>query len=874
MAGKFISKITLTNDKVCQSCSDTLTLCGNTFISNVGRIAYTTDQSNTYTIRSLVDKGYVTGLTSTSITSAGNGLTKSSQSVRLGGALTGNTSITGAYTLGFSNSIVNIDTTNCLNISGAIKVLTTPATGTVGDSSVMWNSTDKCFKVITIPAMLSCAITGATNGLTKTNQIVCLGGGLTQPTAICGVQTLKLGDLNGITLSTQNITNIGLNAKSSGGIYIKSQSGVVDNVNDFCNAIGLAADYDSAGGFALYDNRIGANQTGIVYAANYSLNYVNRSLVDKAYVDSVATGLLPHAAVSVATTTNLASLSGLLTIDGITLTNGMRVLVKNQITGWRNGIYSATTGTWGRTSDYDFVPSPEIANGDLIPVTSGNTQGNSIWILTTPNPVISGITSLNYSEFSQLMSVTAGNGICVATVGTNKQIAVLLSPTTSGLCFDGTGLELDRSVFGTGMCINGSCNAELRISKCVATGNQIPIAINTGGTNTLYVDSCTVSSCLGIPISTANNGLNKIGCNIRLGGALTGNTSITGAYTLGFNNAYINITGSSGVNISGAIRALTTPATGINTDGILVWNSTDKCIKQIALPTALSCAITGATNGLTKTSQVVCLGGALIGNTGISGAYTLGFNNTYVNITGSSGVNISGAIRALSTPATGSVTDSNVMWNSTDKCFKIVTVPSLLSCTITGATNGLTKSGQNVCLGGALVANTSITGAYTLGFNNTIINITGSSGVYISGAIKALSTPATGASTDSVLVWNSTDKCIKTIVNSTIGSVYSISGITTNKTLTCNEQVVLVNTTSNGVIITLPVAGTVPVGKFYYIKNTSCGYTNYVTIDSGVGSLIDDSRCATISTDYGGFQLVLACTISSCSFWYALNYIG
>ena len=108
----FATKLDLTNDKFCQRDGGILTLSGDTYISSVGVIKYSTDQSGSYTTRSLVDKGYVTGLTTplgTRITTiegsylsgVTNGLTVTNRKVKLGGALTGNTTITGAYTLNF-----------------------------------------------------------------------------------------------------------------------------------------------------------------------------------------------------------------------------------------------------------------------------------------------------------------------------------------------------------------------------------------------------------------------------------------------------------------------------------------------------------------------------------------------------------------------------------------------------------------------------------------------------------------------------------------------------------------------------------------------------------------------------------------------------
>lgn len=63
-----------------------------TFTGTTGTLKYGSDLSANYTPRSLVDKGYVTGLTS-SIT-ASNGLTKLGNNIKLGGNVTGSTTLT------------------------------------------------------------------------------------------------------------------------------------------------------------------------------------------------------------------------------------------------------------------------------------------------------------------------------------------------------------------------------------------------------------------------------------------------------------------------------------------------------------------------------------------------------------------------------------------------------------------------------------------------------------------------------------------------------------------------------------------------------------------------------------------------------------
>jgi len=78
----------------------------------------------------------------------------------------------------------------------------------------------------------------------------------------------------------------------------------------------------------------------------------NSDAATKAYVDSVAQGLSVKTAVRVATTANI-TLSGTQTIDGVALSVGDRVLVKNQTTASQNGVYDVASGAWSRSSDSD-----------------------------------------------------------------------------------------------------------------------------------------------------------------------------------------------------------------------------------------------------------------------------------------------------------------------------------------------------------------------------------------------------------------------------------------------------------------------------------------------------------------------------------------
>ncbi len=95
----------------------------------------------------------------------------------------------------------------------------------------------------------------------------------------------------------------------------------------------------------------------------------------------------------VATTANI-TLSGLQTIDGVTVVADDRVLVKDQTTGSQNGIYVADTGAWVRAPDFD--GTRDSVQGTLVLITSGTDNATTVYQLTTATPVI-GTSSLTFA---------------------------------------------------------------------------------------------------------------------------------------------------------------------------------------------------------------------------------------------------------------------------------------------------------------------------------------------------------------------------------------------------------------------------------------------------------------------------------------------
>jgi phage-related tail fiber protein len=128
----------------------------------------------------------------------------------------------------------------------------------------------------------------------------------------------------------------------------------------------------------------------------------------KQYVDSVAQGLDPKASCLVASTGNIATLSGLLTIDGVTVTAGDRVLVKNQSAPADNGIYVASASAWARSSDMDTWA--EVPNAFTF-IEDGTVNKDTGWVCTANQGGTIGTTPITFVQFSGAGTYDAGTGL-------------------------------------------------------------------------------------------------------------------------------------------------------------------------------------------------------------------------------------------------------------------------------------------------------------------------------------------------------------------------------------------------------------------------------------------------------------------------------
>lgn len=369
----------------------------------------------------------------------------------------------------------------------------------------------------TTAPILAAALTGATNGLTASNRKVELGGGLTKDTLISGTSYGLTANTKNITLQAINGINI-IDTDGAGGVNIVSDAGTIAIVGNTNLGVEKTKLEISATDLRITDSR--ATQVGLVYNADYSPTFTNESLITKRYADTIAGGLIPKAAVKVATT-GAITLSGLTTIDGVALANGDRVLVKNQGSAAINGIYVASANTWTRATDYDGNPSGEVSGGNIIPVISGNTNHNTLWVLVTPNPITINVSPLNFSLYAS-PHYSAGHGISItgATIFVNGSALA-----GSSIMWSGGTFNVDPTSGTLSAALSKKLNITTFTGYTASTGSAINSKLNI---TTFTGYTASTSAVISGALTGATNGLHFTGRKVGLGGNLTGDTTIDG----------------------------------------------------------------------------------------------------------------------------------------------------------------------------------------------------------------------------------------------------------------------------------------------------------------------------------------------------------
>lgn len=194
----------------------------------------------------------------------------------------------------------------------------------------------------------------------------------------------------------------------------------------------------------------------------------------KAYVDNTLAQLNPFDAVFAATTpaggnisgtylngvagigaTFTTTATGVFTVDGTTPGLGTRIIIKNQTSGFQNGIYNITTlGSIGVSTVFtralDFDTASDMNAGNPIPVINGTVNGGSSWYQTATITTV-GTDSLVFTLFTLSPSSYLQVANNLSDVASKSTSFNNISPitTTGDLIYSASGATNSRLGIGS-----------------------------------------------------------------------------------------------------------------------------------------------------------------------------------------------------------------------------------------------------------------------------------------------------------------------------------------------------------------------------------------------------------------------------------------
>jgi hypothetical protein len=306
-------------------------------------------------------------------------------------------------------------------MSGSSNTFTNISNGALTNSSVTFNGS-------------TVALGGSATITANTTNALTIGTGLTGTSFNGGsAVTISIDSTVATLTGTQTLTNKSIDGANNTLTNIPNGALTNSSVTIGTTAISLGGSSLTLGGLT---------SVAVTQDPTSALQ-----LATKQYVDSVAEGLHVHASCAAATPNTLASLTGgtvtynngtagvgatltlsvaLTILDGYTLQNGDRVLVKNEATQANNGIYTWATGGTVLTRATDFDTAIEIASGDFTFITNGTLYGDTGWVQIEPVTTI-GTDPIVWQQFSGAGTYTAGTGLTL----TGSQFSITNTAVTA-----------------------------------------------------------------------------------------------------------------------------------------------------------------------------------------------------------------------------------------------------------------------------------------------------------------------------------------------------------------------------------------------------------------------------------------------------------